>query len=68
MLLTLLVVCWLCCANIPSLDLSKLVVEEGAAEGGIVYESKSSNILFNKGLDDKSANDGAVVASRDSLS
>ena len=64
----MLIVCWLCCANVPSLDLSKLVVEEGAAEEAIIDESKLSNILFNKGLNDKSADNDVVVASPDSLS
>ena len=50
-LLSSLVVCWLCCSKVPSLDLSKLVVEEGAAKGAIVNKLKSLNMPFNKGLD-----------------
>ena len=46
-----LVFCWLCCTNVPSLNSSNLVVEEGATKGEIVDKLKPSNILFNKGLD-----------------
>ena len=48
---SLLIVRWLCCTNVPSLNLSKLIKEEGAAKGAIADKLKSSNILFNKGLD-----------------